>query len=110
MSDIYQIGIYLAVFKDAWLGVVGGGVAYLLDYSKAKRSGDHEFTFMYTSMFVNMTLGAFVAHMTGSVLPSDFEYRDAVVGVSGVLAYQILLFIQSDGLEMAKKKLTGDNK
>lgn len=90
-----QFIVYLIMFKEVILGVVGGLVAYLFDYSKAKRSGD-KFEFSVGSMLINMALGAFVAYLVGTVVPVDMLYRDAIVGVSGVTAYQILLITESN--------------
>jgi uncharacterized membrane protein YuzA (DUF378 family) len=86
--------------KDIILGALGGLVAYLLDYITAQRKKDNGenvmFVFRYTSLFINMILGAFVAHIVGSALSEDFSrYRDAIIGLSGVTAYQILILAES---------------
>ena len=81
--------------KDIMLGMAGGMIAYLFDYSKAKREGDVEFKFMVSSMVINMLLGAFVAYIVGSTLSSDIAYRDAIIGLSGVTAYNIIFLAES---------------
>ena len=91
-SEVVHI---LVSIKDVLLGLAGGLVAYLFDYTKAKREGDDKFTFMVSSMVINMVLGAFVAYTTGTILSSDVTYRDAIIGLSGVTAYNILLLAES---------------
>lgn len=102
-----SVGWYVQLInvgKDVVLGAVGGLIAYLMDYMAVQRRRDSGekvvFVFRYTSLFINMILGAFVAHIVGGVLAEDFGgYRDAVIGLSGVAAYQIL--------ELAKSRFAG---
>ena len=100
--------IYFIMFKEIILGFTGGAIAYLFDYSKAKRNGD-SFTFSIGSMFINMALGAFVAYMVGTVIPLETVGRDAIIGMSGVTAYQILLLAESNFAKWVFNKLTGTN-
>ncbi len=92
--------------KDVILGMAGGTIAYLFDYSKAKREGDETFVFLVSSMIINMMLGAFVAYMFGSSLPSDMEYRDAIIGLSGLTAYNIILLAESKFASWIIEKIT----
>ena len=92
-DGINWFGVLIAS-KDVILGALGGVVAYLFDYSKASRCNT-PFKFLLSSMIINMMLGAFVAYLTGSLFDSDFKYRDAMVGLSGVTAYNILLLAES---------------
>lgn len=101
--------IYFVMFKEIILGFMGGAIAYLFDYSKAKRNGD-SFTFSISSMFINMALGAFVAYMVGTVIPLDTIGRDAIIGMSGVTAYQILLVAESNFAKWIFTRLTGSEK
>ncbi len=93
--------------KDIALGMAGGVVAYLFDYSRAKRAKDEEFSFMFSSMFINMTMGAFVAYTVGSMLDSSTIGRDAIIGFSGVSAYNILLLAESKFATWIIEKITG---
>lgn len=103
MSDIIAIA---GSIKDIILGIAGGMVAYLFDYSKAIRQGDTEFTFLISSMLINMCLGAFVAYTVGSTLPADTMFRDAIVGLSGVTAYNILLVAESKFAKWVIERIT----
>jgi len=105
--DMY---IALGSIKDILLGISGGAVAYLFDYSKAKREGDDKFRFLLSSMLINMTLGAFVAYTVGSMLPADMSYRDAIIGFSGVTAYNIILLAESRFAEWLVNKLQNGTK
>lgn len=100
--------VYFLMFKEIILGFVGGAVAYLFDYSKAKRNGN-SFTFSISSMLINMALGAFVAYMVGTVIPLETMGRDAIIGMSGVTAYQILLLAESNFAKWVFNKLTGES-
>ncbi len=80
--------------KDILLGLIGGFVVYLFDYSKAKREGAI-FVFKWTSLSINMILGGYVGYVVGTLLVGDMWYRDALISLSGVSAYQILLIAQS---------------
>jgi len=89
------VGSKLHFVRDLLLGLSGGAVSYIFDYSKAKRSGDIEFKFRLSSLFVNMTLGAFVGYSMGNLLENDMHGRDALVAFSGVAAFNILLIAES---------------
>ena len=82
--------IIVSESKDIVLGAVGGTVAYLFEYIKAKKSDD-KFDFVASSMFVHMALGAFVGYSVGTFLTSDVVGRNAIVSFSGVTSYSILL-------------------
>ena len=98
-----SIGIYMKIFdslKDILIGAIGGMIGYLLDYITAQKKKDNGekviFIFRYTSLFINMILGAFVAHIVGDILNEDFgDYRNAIIGLSGVTSYQILILAES---------------
>jgi NAD/NADP transhydrogenase beta subunit len=103
---MHDVMIIVNSIRDVLLGIAGGMIAYLFDYSKAKRSGDDEFKFLISSMLVNMCLGAFVAYTIGSTLPEDIHFRDAIVGLSGVTAYNILLVAESKFAKWVIEKIT----
>jgi len=92
--------------KDIALGAAGGIVAYLFDYIKARKDGNTAFQFMITSMLINVILGAFIAYTVGSVIPLDTIGRDAIVGFSGVTAYNILLIAESKFATWIVDKIT----
>ena len=98
--------VYFIMFKEIILGFIGGAIAYLFDYSKAKRNSK-PFSFSISSMFINMALGAFVAYMVGTVIPVETTGRDAIIGISGVTAYQILLVAESNFAKWIFNRLTG---
>ena len=84
----------LDMFKDVILGIVGGIVAYLYDYTTAKKKGDETFSFSWALMFINALLGAFVAYTVGDFVPLDVSGRDAIIGFSGVTSYNIIMIAQ----------------
>jgi hypothetical protein len=108
-SQVMLIKILLSL-KDVLLGFIGGAVAYLFDYIKARKDGNVEFKFMFTSMLINMMLGAFVAYSVGTFIPVDTTGRDAIIGFSGVTAYNILLLAESKFATWIMDKLTGTKK
>ncbi len=99
----------IILFKDVFLGVIGGAVSYLFDFSKARRNGA-SFAFQISSMFINMALGGFVAYLIGTILESDMQFRDALIGLSGVTSYQILLLAESKFAMWIFNRITGDSK
>lgn len=107
MHDIIVITIGA---KDLILGCFGGMIAYLFDYSKAKRSGDKEFIFLYSSLFINIALGAFVGYVIGTMFDTDMQYRDAIIAFSGVSAYNILLVAENKFAIAIVEKFLGDKK
>jgi len=105
-----SIVVTIVGLKDIVLGLAGGMVAYLFDYSRASREGDTQFVFRFSSMIINMLLGAFVAYTVGTLLPTDISYRDAVIGFSGVTAYNILLIAESRFANWVIDKIMGKGK
>ena len=97
-NDPNQFNYYwlvLVMLKDVVLGLVGGLIAYVFSYSKAERSGTEAMVFKVSSMIINMILGAFVGFVCGTLLPVDTVGRDAIVALSGVTSYNILLLVES---------------
>jgi len=82
-------------------------VAYLFDYNRAKREGNEDFVFVLPSMVINMIMGGFVAYLVGTGLDTDVAYRDIIVGISGVTAYNILLLASEIDLEAIVYKVFG---
>lgn len=106
-NNINTFWLTLLLFKDVFLGLIGGAISYLFDFSKARRQG-LDFAFQISSMLVNMCLGGFVAYMIGSIIPLETMGRDAIVGVSGVTSYQILLLAESRFATWIFNKITGE--
>ena len=107
MIENVDVMVVLLSVKDIILGTMGGMVAYLFDYSRAKRDSEKkEFPFMMSSMIINMALGAFISYIVGSVIPIDTVGRDAIVGLSGVTAYNILLIAESRFATWVVDKIT----
>lgn len=106
-DNLNAIGLTILMFRDIMLGLVGGAVAYLFDFSRAKRE-ENAFRFQISSMLINMILGAFVAYMVGTLIAQDTTGRDAIVGISGVTSYQILLVAESRFVTWIVKKMTGE--
>jgi len=103
---VHELLTALSGIKDIVLGMAGGIAAYLFDYSKAKREGDADFRFLVSSMLINMALGAFVAYIIGSVISEDVTYRNAIIALSGVTAFQIILLAESRFAEWVIARLT----
>ncbi|TLP41024.1 hypothetical protein [Arcobacter arenosus] len=85
---------FLISLKDIFLGFIGGFIAYLFDYSKARRSGD-DFAFKWTSLLINIILGGYVGFVIGGLIPNELWWRDAVISMCGVSSYKILEVAQA---------------
>ena len=113
-NDFNYFWVLLLMFKDILLGLVGGLISYLFDYSKAKKNGNEEFIFRVSGMVINMSLGAFVGYVIGTLLPIETTGRDAIIALSGVTSYNILLLAESRFAVWVFEKVTGkdtsDNK
>ena len=113
-NDFNYFWVLLLMFKDILLGLVGGLISYLFDYSKAKKNGNEEFIFRVSGMVINMSLGAFVGYVIGTLLPIETTGRDAIIALSGVTSYNILLLAESRFAVWIFERVTGkgtsDNK
>ena len=113
-NDFNYFWVIILMFKDILLGLVGGLISYLFDYSKAKRNGNEEFIFRVSGMVINMSLGAFVGYVIGTLLPIETTGRDAIIALSGVTSYNILLLAESRFAVWVFEKVIGkdtsDNK
>ena len=113
-NEFNYFWVIILMFKDIFLGLVGGLISYLFDYSKAKRNGNEEFIFRVSGMVINMSLGAFVGYVIGTLLPIETTGRDAIIALSGVTSYNILLLAESRFavwiFERVTSKGTSDNK
>ena len=113
-NDFNYFWVIILMFKDIFLGLVGGLISYLFDYSKAKRNGNEEFIFRVSGMVINMSLGAFVGYVIGTLLPVETTGRDAIIALSGVTSYNILLLAESRFAVWIFERVTGkgtsDNK
>ena len=113
-NEFNYFWVIILMFKDIFLGLVGGLISYLFDYSKAKRNGNKEFIFRVSGMVINMSLGAFVGYVIGTLLPIETTGRDAIIALSGVTSYNILLLAESRFAVWIFERVTGkgtsDNK
>ena len=113
-NDFNYLWVIILMFKDIFLGLVGGLISYLFDYSKAKKNGNEEFIFRVSGMVINMALGAFVGYVIGTLLPIETTGRDAIIALSGVTSYNILLLAESRFAVWIFERVTGkgtsDNK
>ena len=112
-SEFNYIWLILLMFKDVFLGLVGGLVAYLFDYKKADKEGRASI-FKVSGVIINMALGAFVGYVMGTLLPIETTGRDAIIALSGVTSYNILLLAESRFAVWIFERVTGkgtsDNK
>ena len=106
-NDFNYFWVLLLMFKDVLLGLVGGLISYLFDYSKAKRNGNEQFIFRVSGMVINMSLGAFVGYVIGTLLPIETTGRDAIIALSGVTSYNILLLAESRFAVWVFERVTG---
>lgn len=106
-NDFNYFWVLLLMFKDILLGLVGGLISYLFDYSKAKRNGNEQFIFRVSGMVINMSLGAFVGYVIGTLLPIETTGRDAIIALSGVTSYNILLLAESRFAVWLFERVTG---
>lgn len=98
--------IMLLMFKDVLLGLLGGLIAYLFDYKRAGKEGK-EAVFKVSGVVINMALGAFVGYVIGTLLPPDTTARDALIALSGVTSYNILLLAESRFATWVFEKIVG---
>jgi len=108
-NDFNYFWVIVLMFKDVFLGLIGGMISYLFDYSKAKRNGNDEFIFKVSGMIINMSLGAFVGYVIGTLLPPETSGRDAIIALSGVTSYNILLMAESKFAVWLFERFTGKN-
>jgi len=90
-------------FGDAIMGMAGGGAMYFFLYQrardKAEKSGNPmKFKFRMGSFLISAGMGAFIAYIFGSLVP-DFTGRDAIIGIIGLISYQIMAVIESNALQ-----------
>lgn len=109
----YMVDVFI-LLGDARLGIVGGFVAYIFDYSKSVRAKDKGedvvFVFRWTSLFINMALGGFVGYNVGLAMGSDVWLRSIWVSMSGLTAYNILLLAESRFPAIIIDKILKDKK
>lgn len=98
--------IMLLMFKDVLLGLLGGLIAYLFDYKRAGKEGK-EAVFKVSGVIINMALGAFVGYVIGTLLPPETTARDALIALSGVTSYNILLLAESRFATWVFEKIVG---
>lgn len=99
----------MSLSKDMVVGFIGGGVGYLLKYSRDRRIGA-DVPFSLSLLLINIIVGGYAAYMFGSLFPGDMHYRDFIIGATGVASYPILQFIEFNGVDIALymiEKLTG---
>ena len=99
----------MSLSKDMVVGFIGGGIGYLLKYSKDRRTGA-KVPFSIPMMLINIIVGGYAAYMFGSLFPGDMRFRDFIIGAIGVASYPILQFIEFNGVDIALymiEKLTG---
>ena len=99
----------MSLSKDMVIGFIGGGVGYLLKYSRDRRTGT-DVPFSLSLLLINIIVGGYAAYMFGSLFPGDMHYRDFIIGATGVASYPILQFIEFNGVDIALymiEKLTG---
>lgn len=101
MTDLIVVAVNkIPLIKDVLLGMVGGATSYLVDWSNAKRTKDSDFIFRLGSLVVNTLMGATVGYAVGSILPEDTAGRNAIVLVSGVCSFTLLVLAQSQAAEV----------
>lgn len=93
----YSLLALFSLIKDAVLGLLGGLVAYLFDYSKSEKKAENGIppNFKTSSMFIHMFLGAFVGFVCGTLIPADTFGRVAIVALSGVSSFNLLMLVES---------------
>ena len=99
----------MVLSKDMIVGFIGGGIGYLLKYSRDRNSGSKT-PFSVILFIINIIVGGYAAYMFGTLFPSDIRYRDFIVGTAGVASYPILQFIEFNGVEITLtiiEKFTG---
>ena len=94
-------------FSDALLGAIAGVMAYLYSYAQAAQEGTEGVAFRVSIMIIFLCLGSFVSYLVGSTLPEDTPLRSAIIGLSGISAFQIIQVAHSKSAEWIFDRLTG---
>lgn len=96
MPDSFQyIWTLIVLFKDILLGLISGCIAYIFKLQKAEQDGGPAVLFKISSLVINMTLGAYAGYIVGTLLPDTIAGRDALIALSGLGSYNIILLAES---------------
>lgn len=104
-DDVKGLFLGFNALKDFLLGAIGGLCAYFLEYKKAIKD-KVPFAFSFGAILINASLGIFVAYLTGTLIEQNTYGRDAIVGMSGLTAYNILILAESRFAEWVIDKFT----
>lgn len=102
---ITSITLFLKSSGAVIMAVLGGAVAY---FWKVAEKGN----FRWITLFLYMIFAFFTAWMIGKFTPNSVgeNFRDGIMGISGLLSYEILTFIKSRAekiIAWSFKKATG---
>lgn len=94
----------IILFKDSLLGFIGGALMYLFIYQKNNykaelKNEESRFKFRFSSLIISALLGSFIAYICGNIIPPDLKFRDSIIGLSGLLSYQIMALIESSAMK-----------
>jgi len=89
-------------FSEIFIATIGGMIAYFIKYTKEKEL-DKNYKFSFVLFFINMLMGGFVGYLIGTLIPSTSEYKDFIIGMSGVASYPLLLILEGKFIELISK-------
>lgn len=107
MNELIMLATILSPYADVWLGAIGGGMSYVFDANKARRTGEDDFEFKASSLFMNISMGAFVGAVVGSVVTDSATGRSAIIAFGGFSSYKILLLADSEFADWLNNKVRG---
>jgi len=92
----------LSYFRDIILAIFGGATAYLFRYYQ-NQENDRTYKFSASLFFINAFLGGFLGYIIGTTVSVNNEYRDFIIGMTGVSAYPILIMLESNSTRIISK-------
>lgn len=108
-NDITGLIVAWGVFKDILLGSIGGFIAYIFNFERAKRDRSkmetsEKMEFSISSMLIYILLGMFIGYLIGTVLTPKTYGRDVLISLGGFSAFSILLIADSRFAEWLYEK------
>ena len=87
---------YEYLLKPLVIAAMGG----LLNYFYQVRAKKQQFR--WRDLFLSLALSAFVGYVVGDFIPVETTFRDGVIGLSGVLGFQLWGFFTNNAIPMMK--------
>ncbi len=83
-----------SAIQELTVGGIGGIVAYMVEYKRAK-AADDEHKWSNMTMWIHLFMGSFMAYVVGQFMPADMTYRDGLIGLVGLTSYSIIGLVEN---------------